>query len=169
MWKRRGFFGNFFEALDEMEREFERLFRDALRTGGGGPWYYGYRYQVGPDGKPVVETYGNLPGMTQLEGVNLEALDSDTREPYTDVIVDDDQVVITAEMPGVDKKDVKLSGTSKGFEIRAETENRKYRKVLSFEQEIDPKTAKATYNNGVLEVKVKLKEKKPKGIKIKVE
>lgn len=174
MWKRKGFFGNFFEEFDEIEREFEQLFNEASGTEGGGPWYYGYTYQVGPDGKPHVETYGNLPNMPRVEGGEydareLNALDSDIREPYTDVITDGDHVVITAEMPGIEKKDVKLSGTGKEFEIRAETETRKYHKTLRLDQEVNPKTAKATYNNGVLEVKVKLKEKKPKGVDIKVE
>jgi HSP20 family protein len=169
MWKRRGFFGNFFREFDEIEREFERLFQEAARSGQGGPWYYGYHYHVGPDGKPHIETYGNLPNMPRFEDQELHALESDVREPYTDVIIDDDQVVITAEMPGIEKKDVKLSGTGKQFEIRAETESRKYHKTLTLEREVDPKTAKATYNNGVLEIKVKLKEKKPKGINIKVE
>jgi HSP20 family protein len=169
MWKRRGIFGNFFREFDEMEREFERLFGEALRSGGGGPWYYGYHYHVGPDGKPHVETYGNLPNMPQLGDQELQALDSDVREPYTDVMEDQDTVVITAEMPGIEKKDVKLSATGREFEITAESETRKYHKTLTLEREVDPKTARATYNNGVLEIKVKLKEKKPKGVDIKVE
>ena len=106
------------------------------------------------------------------------------REPFVDLNETKDELIITAELPGMNKKDIDVEVTEKGVEIRAQKkEERKRRtkggeefssssigfyKALSLPVEVDPKTAKASYNNGILEIKVK-KIKKQKGTKLKIE
>ena len=67
------------------------------------------------DGKPVVKEYGNVkPGQLPT---------SDTREPIVDTIVDEKETVvklIAAEMPGVEKTDVKIVVDNKVVDISAE-------------------------------------------------
>ena len=91
------------------------------------------------------------------------------RSPYCDVQETDKEVIVTAELPGVSKEDIKINATENSVEISAERNDRKYRRVVALDAEVDPSTAKAKYNNGVLEIKFKLKSKPRKGVNIKVE
>ncbi|MFQ6061833.1 MAG: Hsp20/alpha crystallin family protein, partial [Methanosarcinales archaeon] len=60
--------------------------------------------------------------------------------------------------------------TEKTVELKAESKDRKYYKEVRIPVAVDPDSAKAKYNNGVLEVTLKLKEAaKPKGKSIKIE
>ena len=74
-------------------------------------------------------------------------------------------------MPGIDKKDIKISAYDSSVEIStADKAQRKYRSTIDLPPEADIETVKSTYNNGILEITFKKKEQtKPKGKEIKVE
>jgi len=76
-----------------------------------------------------------------------------------------------AELPGVEKNDIKLYGTEKTLSISVDTPKRKYFKEVDLPTNVNPKTAKSIYKNGVLEVTLTKisEEKKPKGQPIKIE
>lgn len=129
-----------------------------------GPYYYGYTVTIGPDGKPIVKEYGNVrPGLLPT---------SETREPFVDVIIDDKEKVlqIVAEMPGVEKKDIKIEVVGRTVNLDAEHGEKKYHTKVPIKHKVDEDSVKATYANGILEVKFKLKEEeKPKGKTVEVE
>ena len=91
------------------------------------------------------------------------------RTPFCDVQETDSEVIITAELPGVSKEDIQINATENEVEIKAEKEDRKYHRVIPLDTEVDPKSARAKYNNGVLEVKLKMKSKPSRGVSVKVE
>jgi len=64
-----------------------------------------------------------------------------------------------------------LHGTENTLTISVDTPERKYHKEVQIPASINPKAAKSTYKNGVLEVTVpKIKDKKkPKGEPMKIE
>jgi len=128
------------------------------------PFYYGYTMTVGPNGKPVVKEYGN---------VKPELLPStDTREPIVDVIVDEKEklVKLVAEIPGVEKTDVKILVQDKFVDISAEHGEKKYHVKVPIKHKVDENSAKASYKNGILELVFKLiEDEKPKGKKVEVE
>jgi len=148
---------NSFFNVDDMFEEFK---------GGSdsGPHYYGYTMTVGPDGKPVVQEYGNVkPGLPPT---------SDTREPIVDTIVDEKEKVVKliAEMPGVEKTDVKIVVENKIVDLSAEHDEKKYHAKVPLKHKVDENSAKASYKNGVLQIVFKLvEEEKPKGKKVEVE
>jgi len=90
-----------------------------------------------------------------------------------------DRLEITAEIPGVDKKDVKVNLTNDTMSIKAEKKEEKEEKKrnyyykersyggfyrsITLPSEVDPKTAKATYKDGVLQITIDKIEKKEKG------
>jgi HSP20 family protein len=74
-----------------------------------------------------------------------------------DVIEQKDLYEVVAELPGVEKKDLKLHATEDSLEIKTENEIRFF-KEIHFDTPVDPKSATATYKNGVLSVKLKKKE-----------
>ena len=129
-----------------------------------GPYYYGYSVTIGPDGKPVVKEYGNIRQ-------NLLPT-AETREPFADVIVDDKEkaLKVVAEMPGVEKNDIKIEVLGRTVLLDAEHGERKYHTKIPIKQKVDENSVKATYANGILEVRFKLKEEeRPQGKKVEVE
>ncbi|HZY46321.1 MAG TPA: Hsp20/alpha crystallin family protein, partial [Candidatus Bathyarchaeia archaeon] len=84
------------------------------------------------------------------------------REPLVDVLQEGNEVVVVTELPGVEKEQIKLESTDRALKIAVESSKRRYFKELELPHLVDPRTAKATYKNGVLEVRFgKSDEKRP--------
>ncbi|TSA18818.1 MAG: Hsp20/alpha crystallin family protein [Nitrosopumilales archaeon] len=149
-----------FMNMDDIFEEFKDS--DNLQT--HDPYYYGYTMTIGSDGKPVVKEYGNVkPALLPT---------SDVREPFVDVLVDDKEKVLklVAEMPGVEKKDIKIVVEGHTVNLDAEHNEKKYSAKVPIRQKVEEDSVKATYANGILEVRFKLKEdEKPKGRTVEVE
>jgi HSP20 family protein len=64
----------------------------------------------------------------------------------------DDSIVLSADLPGVEKKDIELKVDAHSIAFSAEAEGRDYDFGQSFDFELDPDNVKATFNNGVLDV-----------------
>ncbi len=172
----------FFSDLEEMlERARipkdlirERKLSDGSTTHDWGPFVYGYSVTVGPDGKPKIREFGNIKPSRKSIGFGFTRPDlniKEEREPLIDVISTDGEIKVVAELPGVEKEDIKLHGTEDTLTISVETPNRKYFKDIKMPSKIDPEKAKTSYKNGVLEVTVPKieKKKKPSGEQIKIE
>jgi HSP20 family protein len=129
-----------------------------------GSYCCGYTMTVGPDGKPVVKEFGNVkPDQLPI---------SDTREPLVDIIVDEKEKIVKliAEMPGVEKTDVKVVVENKIVDLSAEHDEKKYHVKVPVKHKVDENSAKASYKNGILQIVFKLvEEEKPKGKKVEVE
>ena len=175
----------FFEDIDEMFREFERMIEREMKelTSGipkeyvrerklpdgttvreWGPFVYGYSITIGPDGKPQIREFGNVQPTRFGPRIKEE------REPLVDVYTTNGEVKVIAELPGVNKEDIQLHGTEDTLTISVDTPERKYYKEVELPAKVDPKGAKTSYKNGVLEVTLpKKEERKPKGEPIKIE
>jgi HSP20 family protein len=112
--------------------------------------------------------------------------DFDVRAPAVDLFEEKDDIVVKAELPGMDKDniEVKLSDSTltikgekkKEEEVKEENYYRSERTHGSFVRNVElPKAVhadkvKATFKNGILEVRIpKTEEAKAKEIKVKVE
>lgn len=164
--------------LEDIDREFEeaenmlnRIFRTVREMGpstiANFPYYYGYQITVGPDGKPKVREFGNVRptarGLIEQTGI---------REPLVDTAINEKEnaLTITAEMPGITKQDIKVNVADGFVSIHAEQGEKKYHTDIPVNAQLDDASAKATYSNGILELKIKLKETpKLKGKEVKVE
>ncbi|MGC8817393.1 MAG: Hsp20/alpha crystallin family protein [Candidatus Hadarchaeum sp.] len=107
------------------------------------------------------------------------------REPLIDLWEDEENVTLRAELPGVDKEDIKLNVTEDSLEIKvlrkkeskAETAGvqqmeRSYGgfyRYLQLPCRVIPEKATATYNNGILEIKIPKAEKTKRGFEVKVQ
>ena len=111
-----------------------------------------------------MEEFGNR----QLKDSEGEPLISDEREPLTDIIEGNEEVSVTVEIPGVDKEDINLNVEESTLEITVDSPYRKYHKIVDLPCDVQPKTTKATYKNGVLDVVIRRKDKKKKGEGYKV-
>jgi len=155
-------FDRFFKSMFRSVN-LDELFENVKSTGCTGPLCYGYTMTVGPDGIPVVKQYGNAkPELSPT---------SDTREPLVDTLVDDKEklVKLVAEMPGVEKKDVKIVVDGKIVNIDAENGDKKYHVKVPIQHKVDENSVKASYKNGILEIIFKQVEEKPTGKTVEVE
>ena len=145
--------------MDDIKRMTEEMMRMYSQAQPGKPFVHGFKIHVGPDGKPKIEDFGNRP----IKSADGEAVISEEREPLTDIIEGDEDVAVTVEIPGVEKEDIDLNIKNDTIEIKVDAQNRKYHKTLNLPCDVVPKSTKATYKNGVLDVIIKRKEKKKPG------
>lgn len=172
--RRRDWWFDVYEEFERMNRMIEDIIRRSFRfepermfekvePGESKVYTYGFSIRIGPDGKPIVREFGNVfPGRYGPE-VKPEM------EPLVDVIEKDDEIVVVAELPGVEKEQIQINATEKSLTINVDTLGRRYHKELELPSTIDPKSSKATYKNGVLEVRLKKVGRTTKGEKLKVE
>jgi HSP20 family protein len=176
----------FFEDIDKMFREMEKMMEEEFKTFTSrvpkdyvkerklpdgktvrewGPFVYGYSVKIGPDGKPEIREFGNV------KPTRLGPQVKEEREPLVDVIETDGEVHIVVELPGVEKKDIKLHGTEDTLTISVDTPQRKYYKEVTLPAKVKVKEAKTQYKNGVLEITLSKtkEEKKPKGEPISID
>lgn len=171
------------EMMEELERKMDEAFREIgervpsrfirekkLPDGSivreMGPFVYGYSITIGPDKKPIIREFGNIKPSAMRPGLDVK----EVREPLVDVISTNGEIKVIAELPGVEKNDIKLHSTETTLTIDVDTPERKYHKDVDLPAEVDASKAKTAYKNGVLEVTLpKVVEKKPKGVPIKIE
>ncbi|MBT8171951.1 Hsp20/alpha crystallin family protein [Candidatus Bathyarchaeota archaeon] len=156
----------------EMKRE--RKLPDGSTVSEWGPFVYGYSMTIGPDGKPKIREFGNVKPSNEQEicGTNQHRLNvKQEREPLVDIVDLEAEIKVIVELPGVEKEDIKLSGTDERLTISVNTNKRKYFKEIKIPTKIVPKKARSSYKNGVLEVTLpKIQEKKKStGEQIKIE
>jgi len=159
MWDR--WMRDIFREIEYELRRMRRLMSTRLEElTEGEPYIYGFSITVGPEGRPIIRTFGSKPGRHGERGY---------RKPFIDVMEDEKEgeVRIIAEMPGVEKKDIDVRVEGRTVTIKAE-DGRRYMTTVDLPADVDPSTAKASYRNGILEVVFKTREK-PKGRKIPVE
>ena len=94
---------------------------------------------------------------------------TDAREPLVDVTNEADQVRVLAELPGVEKSDIKTHISEDTLTIKVEAAARKYYKEVRLPSSIDPDSSKASYNNGVLEIVLKKLKPRPRGKEIRID
>jgi HSP20 family protein len=156
-----------------LAEEMQRNLHEALKGMGQDPsksFVSGFSVRVGPDGKPTFSSFGNKPQVKpNPAGKGIPTVIADEREPLTDVIEDARQVAITMELPGVEKTDINLHMTAEDLEVSVDTDLRKYHKRVHLPAKVDPKTTKATYTNGILDVTVQKAAQGKTGVKIAVE
>jgi len=171
------------EAFKEMERQFEEIMKrvpkdlvrertlpDGSKSREWGPFVYGYSVTIGPDGRPQIREFGNIkPELGP--GVGKPRIDvKNEREPLIDVTSSNGDVKVIAEIPGVEKVDIKLTATEDTLTISVDNPRRRYYKEVRLPAKVDPQKAKSSYKNGILEVNLPKKEKeKPKGESLKIE
>ena len=151
--------------VDELERYFEgfqKEVEDALKNSVFGaehmakPFIAGFSFNMGPEGKPSVQVFGNDP----LHG-------DGSRSPINEQVVDDKTgtLRLLLEMPGVEKEDIKVEATEESAVITAEREDKRYRAEVGLRSPVRPESGKAEYRNGMLEISFSLKDKTNKGFR----
>jgi len=165
--RRRGFMDDFFSDFDEdfmrMQEHMARVFNEAKKPSDQSKNYvYGFNMRLGPDGKPQISEFGDMPSASHniLGG----------REPLVDVLDGDDEIKAVIELPGVEKEDINVYVEEEKVVIDTSDEKRRFHKEIPLMDEVVPESSKATYKNGILEITLKkVKERQEQKKKINVE
>ncbi len=105
--------------------------------------------------------------------------------PVVDIEETDDDIIVTAEIPGLNKDEIKITSTGNTLTISGERKREKEEKgktyhriersygkfvrTISLPVEVDPDRTKATYKDGLLKIVLpKPESKRPKEITIDV-
>ena len=152
-----------FKKMSNSYFDINDIFEGFNGNSNSGPIFYGYTMTIGSDGKPSVQEFGNAkPDRLPV---------SNAREAIVDTIVDEKEKVVKliAEMPGVEKTDVKVLVDKNVVDISAEHGEKKYHCKVPLQHKVDENSAKASYKNGVLEIVFKQAVEKQTSKKVEVE
>jgi HSP20 family protein len=81
----------------------------------------------------------------------------------------DEDVRVIMELPGVEKKDIKVQANERSLDLEVVGQEKRFRKHLELPCDVLPDSAKANYKNGVLEIVLKRHAPKRKGCEVRVE
>ena len=126
------------EAFEEMIRNPE----------GTSPFVFGFSMKAGPDGKPIIQRFGNPPMDEGVESAH-------SLEPLVDVVEENDEIIVVAEVPGVERDEIKVRIKGTSLTIHADNPERPYHTVIDLPSEVRKEDAKSAIRNGVLEVRLK--------------
>lgn len=149
----RGLFDDMDDLMDEIEKQMEGMIRQFKSNGLPLNRYItrGFTVEFGPEGEPFFRTFGDSMAT------------GGSREPLIEQYVDKDSLRVVCEVPGVDKEEIRLQATEDTMDVSAETPARTYNANFSLKEAVDPQSSVATYNNGILEVRFKLRSNTNKG------
>jgi HSP20 family protein len=77
------------------------------------------------------------------------------RQPPIDVFEEENYLVVLAELPGIDEKDVKVKADENSVTITAENTANKYSKTVRLPTRINRNTTDLTYRNNILQLRLK--------------
>jgi len=110
---------------------------------------YGFTISTAGGGTPKVETFGNIKKTPEGPKVDEE------REPITDIFNEKNEIVVIAEMPGIEENDLEIDLKEDILEISAVSKSRTYRKELLLPVKVIKQNLTHKFTNGILEIRIK--------------
>ena len=136
--------------FEEMDHMFDRFFEGAFPRG----WLRPFRWE-----RPLLS----------------ELAAADIRVPHIDLVERDEEIVLRAEVPGVEKKDVDVSITGNSVTLKGQTRHEEkeekgeyyrheisrgaFSRTVALPASVDPDKANATFKDGILEITLPKVEK----------
>jgi HSP20 family protein len=110
---------------------------------------YGFSIKTATGAKPIFETFGNIKKTSEGPVVEEE------REPLTDIFDENNEIVVIAEIPGVQEEGITLDLQGDILDISAVGKNRKYAKEVLLPMQTGRENLSHIYKNGILEVRIR--------------
>ncbi|MCX6054958.1 MAG: Hsp20/alpha crystallin family protein [Chloroflexi bacterium] len=148
--------GNILDLLSDMVETTEKSGGEINRTGefkvkGMGEkarGVYGFTFRTGSGGIPQVQNFGNVRS-TQSGPIVV-----DIREPLVDVFDEEKEIIIAVELPGVGEGEIQIKIQNNVLTLQ--TSGRlKYAKEILLPAAVKDSSLQKTYNNGILELRLK--------------
>jgi HSP20 family protein len=156
-WKRRKkknpWFNDLYDELERLGDLIDETMQKALdNPSKDAPTkrdFKAFSVKIGPDGKPRIREFNSRQPQQPESEV------SDDPEPLVDVIEEGETVVVLVALPGVNKDDIDLRITGDTLTFSVDAADFEWYDELKLPARVNPKSARASYKNGVLEIKVK--------------
>ncbi len=151
------------DAVQDLHRRVDALlgrWPDALSL----PVLHGFSIEPRPEGAMLVP-FGDL-----LE--DMDALTAGWRRPYVSHQVTDDEVVVQAELPGLNREDIRIDLTETDITLEGEhlaagdPATRRFRTTLVPGVTMDPQKLTTRHEAGVLELRVRRGHGKPRHVEL---
>ncbi|MFH1140233.1 MAG: archaeal heat shock protein Hsp20 [Chloroflexota bacterium] len=143
--------GNLFDVISQMAKEGSGEYSRSGNlpiSGDRVKGVYGFSVRMGLGGKPIIGQFGNI------KETKAGPVVSETREPLVDVMDEGRSVVVVAELPGVEEKDIHLAVNGDVLEMSASSKDRKYYREVLLPAAVDASSMKTSFVNGVLEIRL---------------
>jgi HSP20 family protein len=137
--------------VEDLNAFINKLFDELIETNGIAPGpgdSYRFEISVNKDGVTITPNATNAKGQVQAQKV-------EEKEPLIDVIEKKDGLAVIAELPGIEKKKLEIHADHERLSIKADKGNTVYSKLVPLPSKVDPSSAVAIYNNGILEITFK--------------
>jgi HSP20 family protein len=121
-----------------------------------------FSVKIGPDGKPRIHEFNS--GQSRQNEPTI----SDDPEPLVDLLEEENKLVVLAALQGVKKDDIDLRITENCLTVSVDAADFEWYNELKLPTKVNPKSACASYKNGVLEVKINKVETPIKDSRISV-
>lgn len=145
--------GSFVELLGNMveqgEHQVKRQGAFKIKTlGEQAQGVYGFTIRTGLGGTPEVRRFGNVRPSPNGPVV------SDVREPLVDVFDEGEEIVVTAELPGVADEELTLTVAASVLSLET-TGTRRYAKEIVLPIPVDTSSLRRSFRNGILQVQLR--------------
>jgi HSP20 family protein len=165
-WKKRSELDKFFKEFDRLDKMVDNVVNDSTKDSAEreernflNPYVLGFSVSISPDGKPQVYRFGS--SRSPLQGAQAEK----ENEPLLDILDCKKEIIVIAELHGVDKKDIKLDVSESTLRISVDTTGGSFYKNLCLPAKVCADSMQTSYKNGVLEVRLKRASRKLLSIK----
>lgn len=170
-WKRRKkkapWLNDIYDELEKLgdliDETMQKAFENSSKTGSSGKdRFRGFSIRIGPDGKPKIREINRDQSMDEDAD-----FDEGDLEPLVDFLEEEKTLVVLAQLPGISKDDIDLRVTDTCLTLSVDSEDFEWYDELKLPTKVNPKSARASYKNGVLEVKIEKSKKMDNKISIK--
>jgi HSP20 family protein len=167
-WRRRKkkspWFNDIYDELEKLgdmiDETMQKAFEDSENTPVRRNRIKGFYVKIGPDGKPRIREFDSPQPLEEEADVD------DDLEPLVDFIEEEEMLVILVALPGVKKDEIELRVTENRLTVSVDADNLEWYDNLELPTRVKPKSARASYKNGILKVQLNKLEKVVKGSKI---
>ena len=136
-----------FDNIADVNKFISKVVREltanyANNPGITGPIVYGFSVRIDNRGSMQDPNQGRLQGTGQ----------EPAKEPLIDIINRPGSISVLAELPGMDKRSLVMASDHSKLRISCTWSGGIYTRSVTLPNSVNPKSASATYNNGVLEI-----------------
>jgi HSP20 family protein len=160
-WKKRSEWDEFSKEFDKLEKMVDDTANDSTKPPSekeekesAKPRPFGFSVSHGPAGKPQVHRFGSL--QPPLQGTQIKRDD----EPLLDILDCKREIIVIAELLGVNRNDVKLDLSEYSLRVSVDTPERSFYKVVRLPARVCAEFMQTSYKNGVLELRLKKASRK---------
>jgi len=132
------------DEFEEMRKTINRMLKDAFEGKLGvfrEPFIYGFTARS----RDAARAEG---GQKAIQGEEVVA-----RDPLTDVILTEEAVYVTADLPGIQDEGLSTRIDGRRLIVEAEGE-RRYYSAVDLPHDVDPGSIQTTFRNGVLDIAI---------------